>query len=82
MAEVRMLVGIGGYRNGVEWPRPGGTIEVPDYEAAALISQGYADPVAATVAEVPAAEVAGRPAPKTTAAAKRRTKPAPGPGPG
>lgn len=48
--QVTMRIAIGGYRNGQEWPAPGGTIDVPDHEAADLIANGYA------VATEPAAD--------------------------
>jgi hypothetical protein len=37
-----MQAGISGYRNGEPWPTVGGVIDVPDHEAADLISQHYA----------------------------------------
>lgn len=40
---VRMKTNITGFRNGVEWPAVGGTLEVPDDEAASLIANGYAE---------------------------------------
>lgn len=39
---VRMNRQITGYRNGEEWPAPGGTIEVPDHEGADLVRAGLA----------------------------------------
>lgn len=42
---------ISGTRDGVDWPAPGGTIDVPDDEAATLISLGHAE---ADGIEVPA----------------------------
>jgi hypothetical protein len=41
---VQMKTKIGGYRDGVEWPAVGGTIDVPDHEAESLIANGYAAP--------------------------------------
>lgn len=41
--KVRMKVQISGTRNGQEWPARGGTIDLPDEEAAHLIAQGAAD---------------------------------------
>jgi hypothetical protein len=35
---------IGGTRNGEEWPAVGGVVDVPDHEAADLITAGYAAP--------------------------------------
>jgi hypothetical protein len=42
LMRVQMKTKIGGYRDGVEWPQIGGTIDVPDHEAAGLIGNGYA----------------------------------------
>jgi hypothetical protein len=39
---VRMKKKIGGYRDMVEWPEPGGCIEVPDSEGRDLVANGYA----------------------------------------
>jgi len=39
---VRMKINITGSRNGEPWPAPGGTLDVPDHEAADLIAAGYA----------------------------------------
>lgn len=39
---VAMLKFISGTRNGEAWPRPGGTIELPEHEAADLCTAGYA----------------------------------------
>lgn len=41
---VQMKTRIGGFRNGEEWPAPGGVIDVPDAEADSLIANGYARP--------------------------------------
>lgn len=49
---VRMTTTIGGYRNGEPWPTVGGTIDVPDHEAADLIRNGYAE----AASDVPAEE--------------------------
>lgn len=40
---VTMKTQIGGYRNGEAWPPAGGTVDVPDHEAADLIANGYAE---------------------------------------
>lgn len=42
---VRMKGDISGTRNGVDWPRPGGEIELPDDEARSLISNDMAEAV-------------------------------------
>lgn len=38
---VRMAVQITGTRNGIDWPRIGELIELPDLEAADMIAAGY-----------------------------------------
>lgn len=40
---VRMKSRIGGYRNGAPWPEVGDTIDLPDHEAADMITNGYAE---------------------------------------
>ena len=42
MPKVVMVVQISGTRDGVDWPAPGGVLEVPADEAANLISNGFA----------------------------------------
>lgn len=54
---VQMKTKIGGYRDGIEWPEIGGTIDVPDHEAESLIANGYAEE--AVDADQNAAEPAG-----------------------
>lgn len=39
---VRLTTQISGTRNGQEWPPPGHTVDLPDFEAKALISNGSA----------------------------------------
>lgn len=39
---VRMKTHITGTRNGVEWPKIGGMLELPDQEALDLVAAGYA----------------------------------------
>jgi hypothetical protein len=64
--QVRMLVDISGTRNGQPWPRIGGTIELPDDEAAGYVAAGLAE-IAGTV------EQASDPAPaRAERAAGRR----------
>lgn len=41
---VVMTTNIGGYRDGVPWPAPGDSIDVPDHEAVDLVVAGYARP--------------------------------------
>lgn len=43
--KITMLVAITGTRDGQEWPDVGGTLDVPDREAADLIAVGYAKEV-------------------------------------
>lgn len=42
---VTMLRKVSGTRDGVDWPDPGGSLEVPDEEAASLIMLGLAEAV-------------------------------------
>jgi hypothetical protein len=49
--KIRMKTAVSGSRNGELWPPRGGTLEVPDDEAAALCSNGMAEPVAADEVE-------------------------------
>lgn len=44
--KVRMKVGISGTRSGVDWPAPGGELEVDDEEGMHLCAGGLAEPVA------------------------------------
>lgn len=41
---VRMKVTLSGTRNGSDWPPAGGTVDLPDEEAADLVSGGLAAP--------------------------------------
>lgn len=43
MALVKMKIGIGGYRDDEPWPPPGGTIDLPDHEAADIVAAGYGE---------------------------------------
>lgn len=45
---IRMKADVSGARNGVPWPRRGGTLDVPDAEGADLCAAGIAEPVAAS----------------------------------
>ena len=63
--KVRMIVEISGTRDGEEWPRRGGVIDLPDAEAADYIAAGLCEadttPSAPEVAVVePATETATR----------------------
>ncbi|MGV4984518.1 hypothetical protein ACVB8X_13940 [Streptomyces sp. NRAIS4] len=44
--KIRMKTAVSGSRNGVPWPPRGGTVELPDDEAAGLCASGMAEPVA------------------------------------
>ncbi len=55
MAKVTMNFQISGSRDGVDWPAPGDTIDVPPDEADSLVAQGLAEPVK------PAAKAKSRP---------------------
>lgn len=54
MQVVRMLVGISGTRDGVDWPPRGGTVALPDDEAAALVRAGLAEDAGPADVEVAA----------------------------
>ena len=43
--KVQMKIRISGTRNGVDWPAPGGVLEVSKGEAEKLIANGFATPV-------------------------------------
>ena len=43
MAFVKMTVQISGTRDGVDWPKPGGVVEVPQSEADDLVTAGMAE---------------------------------------
>lgn len=43
--KVRMVSWVSGTRDGVDWPAPGGTIDVPADEAAVLLAEGLAEEV-------------------------------------
>jgi hypothetical protein len=64
---VKMKADISGSRDGKPWPRPGFTLDVPDWEARELIDQGMAEPAPA-VAPVEAAVVSTEPASVTVSA--------------
>lgn len=42
--KVIMKAGISGTRDGVEWPRPGGSIDLPDAEAVGMLNAGLVIP--------------------------------------
>jgi len=54
MANVTMIRKVSGTRDGVDWPDPGGSIEVPDEEAASLIGLGLAKATDEPAADEPA----------------------------
>lgn len=73
---VQMSVFISGTRDGEPWPEVGGVVDLPADEAADMIANGYAEPVAAKDAETasvtPEGETAAAPikAPRARKAAK------------
>jgi hypothetical protein len=64
--KVQIRARITGTRDGVEWPKPGELLDVPDEEGAQLCAQGLATPVVATAERATAVEpeTAAAPAPK------------------
>jgi hypothetical protein len=44
--KIRMIEQITGTRDGVRWPAPGGTVDLPAREATKLCAAGSAEPVA------------------------------------
>jgi len=68
---VRMKVAISGTRDGATWPDKGGEIDLPDEEAAQLLRDGRAEPVA----DVPEVETATVPDDAETATSPRRRAP-------
>ena len=66
---VTMNTQISGTRDGADWPAKGEQIDLPDAEAADLLSAGLASAVkdAAETATAPKSETAKRPAAKRTA---------------
>ena len=72
---VRMLIGISGTRNGVDWPPVGGEIELPDVEAEHMVAVGQAvpveQPVERAVSDAAVETAAVKPATKKKAAAKK-----------
>lgn len=59
---VRMKTHISGFRDGEPWPEIGGTIDVPEHEAADLAAAGYAEAVDPEVHD----EARPEPEPETT----------------
>jgi hypothetical protein len=55
--KVRMKADVSGGRNGVEWPRRGGTVDLPKDEALQLCRNGIAEPVDSSADEVETATV-------------------------
>ena len=66
---------VSGMRNGVDWPKPGGSIDVPDAEARDLIASGIAK---AAPAQAPVVETAA----VTSSSAQTATMPKRKPGTG
>ncbi|MFD9225347.1 hypothetical protein ACFWDI_36305 [Streptomyces sp. NPDC060064] len=69
---VRMKASLSGTRDGVDWPKAGGSIELPDDEAEHLVAAGLA---VTDVAEevLPAEENAAAPADEEKAVPARKT---------
>jgi hypothetical protein len=66
MARVKMIVGMSGTRDGVDWPPRGGELDVPADEAADLVRAGYAvavesAPESAAVDTKPAKRASAKP---------------------
>lgn len=57
--KIEMKFQVSGTRDGIDWPAPGGTIDVPDAEGEQLVAQGVAGEVDAGKA---AAGSSGKPA--------------------
>lgn len=72
MPAVRLLRQLSGSRDGVDWPAPGGVIDVPEGEADDLERLGIAERVSAKSTIQPEAAVA--PKPETAAAPKPRAR--------
>lgn len=72
---VVLRVSMSGTRNGMQWPKRGETVDLPDREAAKLIAAGHAVPVAAgedrETAVQPRPEVKKRAPKKSTGMTKR-----------
>ena len=45
---VTMRTVITGTRDGVEWPAPGGSIDLPDAEAVGMLNAGFVEPCGVT----------------------------------
>ena len=70
--KVKMIAQITGTRDGEDWPRRGAVVDLPDVEAADLITNGYAiDPASVEdeeTADAPAGDV------ETATPSRRRSK--------
>lgn len=62
--KIRMKASLSGTRNGVDWPRAGETVELPDDEAAKLCAAGMAEPLRSDSDDV---ETRAKPAAKAKA---------------
>lgn len=71
-----MKAAISGTRDGVDWPRPGGSIDLPDDEARSMIASGLVvEDATAPEAETPeVAPVEDATAPEAVETATRRRK--------
>ena len=71
---VIMRAGITGTRNGVEWPAPGESIDLPQDEAELLVVAGLAVADESKAAKKAAVESAAVEAPETAATPKPRAR--------
>lgn len=73
--KVRLKAQLTGTRDGVAWPAPGETVDLPDHEGAKLCASGVAEPVESRKADVetatPKASTETRKAPAKKTAAKK-----------
>jgi len=74
MTKVTMTVQITGRRNGVRWPGPGSTIDVPAAEAETLVSNGYATSAGKGAQSEPSGDVETKVPAKKKPAAKRAAR--------
>jgi len=76
---VTMKARITGTRNGVDWPAPGETVDLPQDEAEQLVANGLAVVDGASSARTASVETAAVEAPETAAAPKPRSRKAAAP---
>lgn len=76
---VKMVAGITGTRDGVDWPAPGESIDLPQDEAELLVANGLAVADESKPAKKAATETAATEAPENAAAPKARARKAAAP---